>query len=96
METKKYSGLSDAERSEIEILKGRGYSIRKIAEVLGRSPSTISREIKVNSAAGEYIAKKAKTKSRVSRRSRRYQWQKIEKYPALWLFVSERLAPPYD
>ena len=96
METKKYSGLSDAERSEIEILKGRGYSIRKIAEVLGRSPSTISREIKVNSAAGEYIAKKAKAKSRVSRRSRRYQWQKIEKYPALWLFVSERLAPPYD
>lgn len=96
MQAKKYIGLSDAERSEIEILKGRGYSIRKIAEVLGRSPSTISREIKVNSAAGEYIAKKAKAKSRVSRRSRRYQWQKIEKYPALWLFVSERLAPPYD
>ena len=96
MQAKKYIGLSDAERSEIEILKGRGYSIRKIAEVLGRSPSTISREIKVNSAAGEYIAKKAKAKSRVSRRSRRCQWQKIEKYPALWLFVSERLAPPYD
>lgn len=91
-----YVGLSDAERSEIEILKRKGYSIRKIAEVLGRSPNTISREIKVNSVAGEYTAKKAKAKSRVSRRSRRYQWRKIENYPALWLFVSEHLAPPYD
>ena len=70
--------------------------MRKIAEVLGRSPNTISREIKVNSVAGEYTAKKAKAKSRVSRRSRRYQWQKIENYPALWLFVAEHLAPPYD
>lgn len=33
---KKYIGLGDAERSEIEILKNKGYSIRKIAEVLGR------------------------------------------------------------
>ena len=96
MQAKKYIGLSDAERSEIEILRGKGYSIRKIAEVLGRSPNTISREIKVNSVAGEYIAKKAKAKSRVSRRSRRYQWQKIEHHPALWLFVAEHIAPPYD
>lgn len=92
----KYVGLSDAERSEIEILKRKGYSIRKIAEVLDRSPNTISREIRVNSVAGEYLARKAKSKSRVSRRSRRYQWQKIENYPALWLFVSKHLAPPYD
>ncbi|NCD15153.1 MAG: helix-turn-helix domain-containing protein, partial [Bacteroidia bacterium] len=37
MQANKYIGLSDAERSEIEILKYKGYSIRKIAEVLGRS-----------------------------------------------------------
>jgi len=95
-QAKKYVGLSDAERSEIQILLKKKHSIRAIAEVLGRSPNTISREIKVNSVSGEYIAKKAKAKSRVSRRSRRYQWQKIENYPELWLFVSERLAPPYD
>jgi len=96
MQAKKYVGLSDAERGEIEILKERGYSMRKIAEVLGRSPNTISREIKTNSVDSEYIAKKAKAKSRVSRRSRRYQWQKIEHHPTLWLFVAEHLAPPYD
>lgn len=94
--TKKYVGLGDAERSEIEILKRKGYSNRKIAEALGRSPNTISREIKVNAVAGEYLARKAKAKSRLSRKSRRYQWQKIEQHPKLRDFIIERLAPPYD
>lgn len=97
---KKYLGLSSAERSEIQILKSKGYSLRKIAEVLGRSPNTISREIKVNSVTNletgqlEYIAVKAKAKSRVSRRSRRYQWQKIEHSQGLREFIVEKLAPP--
>ena len=93
----KYVGLSSAERSEIEILSNKGYSLRKIATALGRSPNTVSREVKVNSVLSEttnkleYVAKKAKAKSRVSRRSRRYQWQKIEHDPKLWLFVIEHL-----
>jgi IS30 family transposase len=93
----KYLCLCDAERSEIQILLSEGYSLRKIAAALGRSPNTISREIKVNSVTGEetgvleYIAKKAKPKSRLARRSRRYQWQKIEHEPRLWLFVTEHL-----
>lgn len=91
---KKYLGLSSAERSEIQILRNKGYSLRKIAEALGRSPNTISREIKVNSVAGEYVASKAKAKSRVSRRSRRYQWHKIEHNKDLYAFIIEKLAPP--
>jgi transposase, IS30 family len=92
-----YVGLSSAERSEIEILKRKGYSIRQIAEVLGRSPNTISREIKVHSVTSEltgeseYVATKAQAKSRVSRRSRRYQWQKTEHDPKLRAFVIEHL-----
>lgn len=93
---KKYLGLSSAERSEIQILKSKGYSLRKIAEALGRSPNTISREIKVNSVAGEYVATKAKAKARVSRRSRRYQWQKIEHSKGLREFIAEKLAPPHS
>jgi transposase, IS30 family len=95
--SKKYLGLSDAERSEIQILLGEGYSHRKIAVALGRSPNTISREIRVNSVTSEktgvleYSAKKAKPKSRLRRRSRRYQWQKIEHDPKLWLFVIKHL-----
>jgi IS30 family transposase len=94
MSKKKYVGLSSAERSEIQILKNKGYSLRRIAEVLGRSPNTISREIKVNSVASEYVASKAKAKSRVSRRSRRYQWRKIEHNNELRSFVVSKLSPP--
>ncbi len=92
---KTYTGLSDAERSEIEILIGRKCGVREIARTLGRSPNTISRELRVNSVAGVYVARKAKQKSRVSRRSRRYQWRKIEHTPVLRSFVVERLAPPW-
>lgn len=91
MKEKKYTGLSDAERSEIQILLARHFSIREIAETLDRSPNTISREIKINSVYGEYLAAKAKQKSRVSRRSRRYQWQKIEQHPKLRAFIIRKL-----
>ena len=94
MQKKQYVGLSDAERSEIEILKNKSYSTRKIAGVLGRSPNTISREIKANSVGGEYVALKAKQKSRASRRSRRYQWRKIEHHADLRTFIIEKLSPP--
>ena len=93
---KKYLGLSSAERSEIQILKEKGHSLRKIARVLGRSPNTISREIKVNSVNNEYVATKAKAKARLSRRSRRYQWQKIERSNDLHQFIAEKLAPPHS
>lgn len=95
-QTTKYLGLSSAERSEIQILLEKGYSIRSIATVLIRSPNTISREIKLNSVDGIYNATKAKAKSRVSRRSRRYQWQKIEHHPKLHAFIIKMLAPPND
>jgi len=97
---KKYIGLSSAERSEIQILLSRKYSIRRVAEVLERSPNTISREVRVNSVTNlktgvlEYVAIKAKAKSRVSRRSRRYQWQKIEHNNELRSFIINKLAPP--
>lgn len=87
MKEKKYTGLSDAERSEIEILLSRHYSHREIAEALKRSPNTINLEIKNNSVDGEYVADKAKHKSRLRRRSRRYQWQKIEQHPKLRTFI---------
>lgn len=95
MQAKKYTGLSDAERSEIEILRKRKCSNREIAQALKRSPNTISREIKVNSVGNEYVALKAKQKSRASRRSRRYQWRKIEHEPELRDFIIEHLASPH-
>ncbi len=93
---KKYEGLSGAERSEIEILLKRNCSLREIARSLGRSPNTISLEVKNNSTGGEYNAKQAKASSRKSRRSRRWQWRKIEQHSELLKFITEHLAPPHD
>jgi IS30 family transposase len=88
---KNFTGLSDAERSEISILKKRDCSLREIAQALGRSPNTVSYELKKNSVDGLYDPLKAKQKARVSRRSRRYQWRKIEHNPSLRAFVIEKL-----
>jgi IS30 family transposase len=91
---KQFTGLSDAERSEISILLQRDCSLREIATALGRSPNTVSYEVKMNSVDGVYDPIKAKQKSRVARRSRRYQWRKIEHCPELRTFVVEKLSPP--
>jgi len=91
MTRKQYKGLSDNERSEISILKNKGYSLRAVAEVLGRSPNTVSYEIKRNSVNGVYDPLKAKAKSRANRKSRRWQWQKIEQHPQLWAFIVQKL-----
>jgi IS30 family transposase len=84
---KKFTGLSNAERSEISILLKRDCSLREIAQALGRSPNTVSYEVKANSVNGVYDPLKAKAKSRASRRSRRFQWQKIEQDKALRDYV---------
>lgn len=91
---KNFTGLSDAERSEISILLKRDCSFREIAQALGRSPNTVSYEVKTNSVNGIYDPLKAKAKSRASRRSRRYQWRKIEHHAALRTFIIEKLSPP--
>jgi transposase-like protein len=42
--------LSFAEREEIALLRAGGFGVREIARQLGRSPSTISRELRRNAA----------------------------------------------
>lgn len=55
---KQLQHLTSSERDKITILQGEGLSIRKIAKELGRSPSTISRELNRPEALyyrGKYI-----------------------------------------
>jgi IS30 family transposase len=48
------------EREEIALGRARGDSVRKVAEVIGRSPSTVSRELRRNSdGLGRYRATSA-------------------------------------
>lgn len=84
-----FTYLSDSDRSEIQILKEKGYSIRAIAQVLGRSPNTISRELK--RVPSGYKATTAKIYARTKLKDRRLQWCKIEKYPELKKYIIKGL-----
>ena len=59
----KYDHLSYEDRVKIEHWHESGKSIRYIAHELGRSPNTISYELKNLAVSGEYIAKKASVKA---------------------------------
>ena len=54
-----YVHLTISERVKIETLSDLNYSIREIAHQLGRSPSTVSRELKRCESAGSYQAEAA-------------------------------------
>lgn len=88
---KKREKLKSAERLEISILLGKGYSLREIAGVLNRVPNTISYEIKNNSVNGIYDPIKAQNKARLKLRQRRFQWKKIEEDIKLKQYVIESL-----
>lgn len=62
-----YSHLSQAERYQIQRLNRAGVSGHWIARCLGRSPSTISRELKRNAQDVRYRAKEAQSLSVVRR-----------------------------
>ncbi len=77
---KKYGHLCCAERYEIFRLLRDGISRRKIAENLGRSPATISREIRRNSSCFGYLPDTAANEAKIRRRNGVF---KIDRHPQL-------------
>ncbi|VDR42567.1 helix-turn-helix domain-containing protein [Mycoplasmopsis caviae] len=60
-----YKHLSKEERYLIQTFINKGYSLRKISSIIGRSASTISRELKRNTSLnGFYIYDKADLKAK--------------------------------
>ena len=49
-----YCHFNYEERVKIQLLAKEGYTLRKIASMLGRSPSSVSREIKRNKGKRSY------------------------------------------
>jgi IS30 family transposase len=86
--------LSFTEREEIAILTARGCRVRETASQLGRSPSTISRELRRNAATRsgsfEYLATTAQWHA--DRRAKRPKVAKLAANDALREYVQERLA----
>ena len=86
--------LSFAEREEIALLRAQGCGVREIARQLGRSPSTISRELRRNAATRggglEYRASTAQWHA--DRRARRPKPAKLAVNGELRRYVQDRLS----
>ena len=84
--------LSITEREEIAVLSGH-VSVREIGRRLGRSPSTISRELKRNAASdSKYRARLAQ--AHAERRLRRPKASKLARREALREYVQNKLGGP--
>lgn len=87
----RYQHIGKTERLELAVLLKKGYSLRSIAEAMGRSPSSVSREIAKRSVKGRYDPEKAHHKAYVKRKYSKYQGMKIREHPALERFVRRKL-----
>lgn len=87
----KYRQLSFEERVQIELLKRNGLSIRSIGRLLGRSPNTISRELREKVVKGIYLPKKAHHKTYYRRYLSKRECLKVARDPYLAKFVDAHL-----
>lgn len=86
--------LTLAEREEISRAVASGHSLRYIANALGRSPSTISRELSRNGGRRRYRAVGADKAAR--KRARRPKTCKLALYPALRDIVADKLSDDWS
>lgn len=88
----KYRKLTKTERILIAQLKNKGFSNKRIARFLGRSSSTIGREIKRNSFKGKFyepLHAQAKTEAR---KKRAWLSKQPLKSPKIYAYVLEKLG----
>lgn len=86
-----YKHFTKDDRNELAILLKKGYFQKDIAETLGKDPSSISREISLNSVNGIYDSEKAQNKSKVKRSKSKYQCMKIVKHSELIEYIENNL-----
>ncbi len=86
--------LSFAEREEIALLRARGCGVRETARQLGRSPSTISRELRRNAAtrSGRLEYRASTAQWHADRRGRRPKSAKLAVNSKLRCYVQDRLS----
>mgnify|MGYP002652021903 FL=1 len=92
-----YTELSVEERATIQIGRTQGFSQRRIACLINRSPSTISRELRRNrGACGGYSARLAQQQMQVRRqvcRPMRKLLPGSERFELVTHMLRERLSP---
>jgi len=99
---KKYKQLSLEQRYTIECLIREGYNQKQIADVIGKSPSTISRELNRNVSkrgrhAKIYDSERAQTKT-VKRHKEKRKNRRLEEWHLTYIrdkLIKERWSPEY-
>ena len=86
--------LSFLEREEIAILRAYGYGVREIAKHLGRSPSTVSRELRRNAATrgGKLIYRAVIAQWHRDRRATRPKTSQLVANDRLREYIQDRLS----
>jgi IS30 family transposase len=86
--------LSFAEREEIALLRAQKLGVREIARRIGRSPSTISRELRRNAGtrSGSLTYRASTAQWHADRRGRRPKPAKFATNPELRRYVQDRLS----
>ncbi len=92
----KFKQLSYEEMFVIEKMFGKGVRIREIGEFLGRSPNTVSYEIKEKSVNGIYTAEKAWVKKIQKRWRAKSQCLKVSLDSFLTKFVGAKLEEKWS
>ena len=89
--TTRYRQLQPEERVTLASLLQQGHSLRSIAKVLERSPSSVSREVARNRSAEGYASQPAR-QAALARRSRAKRLPGLHADGALWGVVSHLLT----
>jgi IS30 family transposase len=89
--TTRYRQLQSEERVTLASLLQQGHSLRSIAKVLERSPSSVSREVARNRSAEGYASQPAR-QAALARRTRAKRLPKLHADGALWGVVSHLLT----
>ena len=90
MLTRSYRHMSAEERETLSLGLAHGYSLRTMASVLGRAPSTVSREHIRNTVRGPYRACTAHTLASARAHQPRRPRKLLD--PWLWQYVQTHLA----
>ena len=91
MSIRSYRHMTAEERETLSLRLAQGHSLRTMARVLGRAPSTVSRELARNATRGRpYRACTAHTLAAIRTRQPRRPRKLLD--PWLWQYVRSHLA----
>ena len=86
--------LSISAREELALLRAQGLGVRASARQLGRTPSTISRELRRNAStrSGDFVYRATTAQWHADRAARRPKTARLAMNDALRTYVADRLA----